>query len=46
VRAGRVTEGFLAVVEVIGTRLAEHFPPAADDCNELPNRSRELPPFS
>jgi putative membrane protein len=46
VRAGRVTEGFLAVVEVIGTRLAEHFPPAADDRDELPNRSRELPPFS
>jgi putative membrane protein len=46
VRAGRVTEGFLAVVEVIGTRLAEHFPPAADDRDELPNQGRELPPFS
>jgi putative membrane protein len=45
VRAGRITEGFLAVVEVVGTRLAEHFPRAADDRDELPNLSRELPPF-
>ena len=46
VRAGRVTEGFLAVVEVVGTRLAEHFPRPDDDRDELPNRGRELPPFS
>jgi putative membrane protein len=46
VRAGRVTEGFLAVVEVVGARLAEHFPRPADDRDELPNRGRELPPFS
>ena len=46
VRAGRVTEGFLAVVETVGTRLAEHFPPPPDDSDELPNESRELPPFS
>ena len=45
VRAGRVAEGFLAVVEVVGTRLAEHFPRAADDRDELPDRARELPPF-
>jgi putative membrane protein len=45
VRAGRITEGFLAVVEVVGTRLAEHFPRPADDRDELPDRARELPPF-
>ena len=46
VRAGRITEGFLAVVDVIGARLAEHFPRAADDRDELPNRQREVPPFN
>jgi putative membrane protein len=45
VRAGRITEGFLAVVEVVGTRLAEHFPRPNDDRDELPDRARELPPF-
>jgi putative membrane protein len=45
VRAGRITEGFLAVVEVVGTRLAKHFPRAGDDRDELPDRARELPPF-
>jgi putative membrane protein len=42
VRAGRITEGFLAMVEVVGTRLAEHFPRAADDRDELPNRLIEI----
>jgi putative membrane protein len=46
VRAGRVTEGFLAMVDAVGMRLAEHFPRAGDDRDELPNRTRELPPFS
>ena len=46
VRAGRVTEGFLAVVDAVGAGLAEHFPRDADDRDELSNRSRELPPFS
>ncbi len=45
VRAGRITEGFLDVVELIGMRLAEHFPRAADDRDELPNEGRELPPL-
>jgi putative membrane protein len=45
VRAGRVAEGFLAVVEVVGARLAEHFPRADNDRDELPDRTRELPPF-
>jgi putative membrane protein len=42
VRAGRIAEGFLAVVEAVGTRLAEHFPRAADDRDELPNRLVEI----
>ncbi len=46
VRARRVTEGFLAVVEAVGARLAEHFPRPPDDRDELPNEGRELPPFS
>jgi putative membrane protein len=46
VRARRIAEGFLAVVDVIGARLAEHFPRAADDRDELPNRQREVPPFN
>jgi putative membrane protein len=45
VRAGRIAEGFLAVVDVVGARLAEHFPRAADDLDELPNWQREVPPF-
>ena len=43
VRAGRVTDGFLSVVEVVGARLAEHFPRPLDDRDELPNESREFP---
>ena len=42
VRAGRIAEGFLAVVEVVGTRLAEHFPRPANDRDELPNRLIEI----
>jgi putative membrane protein len=42
VRAGRIAEGFLAAVEVVGTRLAEHFPRPPDDRDELPNRLIEL----
>jgi putative membrane protein len=42
VRAGRIAEGFLAAIEVVGTRLAEHFPGAADDRDELPNRLIEI----
>jgi putative membrane protein len=42
VRAGRIAEGFLAVVEVVGTRLAERFPRPADDRDELPNRLIEI----
>lgn len=42
VRAGRVAEGFLVMIEVIGARLAEHFPRAANDRDELPNRLIEI----
>lgn len=42
VRAGRIAEGFLDMIEVIGARLAEHFPRAPDDRDELPNRLIEI----
>jgi putative membrane protein len=42
VRAGRIAEGFLAAIEVVNTRLAEHFPRPADDRDELPNRLVEI----
>jgi putative membrane protein len=42
VRAGRIAEGFLAAIAVVGLRLAEHFPRAPDDVDELPNRLIEI----
>jgi putative membrane protein len=42
VRAGRIGEGFLAAIAVVGERLAEHFPRAPDDADELPNRLVEI----
>lgn len=42
VRTGRIAEGFLAAIEVVGKRLAEHFPHSADDRDELPNRLVEI----
>jgi len=42
VRAGRVAEGFLAAIAVVGERLAEHFPRPPDDVDELPNRLIEI----
>jgi putative membrane protein len=42
VRAGRIADGFLAVVEVVEARLAEHFPRPPDDRDELPNRVIEI----
>jgi putative membrane protein len=41
-RAGRITDGFLTVVEAVGNRLAEHFPRPTDDRDELPNRIIEI----
>ncbi|NLS29270.1 hypothetical protein S2M10_42920 [Sphingomonas sp. S2M10] len=42
VREGRVADGMAAAVAQIGAVLAEHFPRAADDVNELPDRLIEL----
>ena len=42
VRAGRIGEGFLAAIAAVGEHLAEHFPRAADDIDELPNRLIEI----
>jgi putative membrane protein len=41
-RAGRVAEGFLATIALVGERLAGHFPRVADDVDELPNRLIEI----
>jgi putative membrane protein len=41
-RAGRVAEGFLATIALVGERLAGQFPRAADDTDELPNRLIEI----
>ncbi len=35
--AGRPTDGFVAAIAAIGTALAAHFPPGAQDPNELPD---------
>ena len=42
VRGGRVAEGFLAAIGAVGERLAEHFPRAPDDTEELPNHLIEI----
>jgi putative membrane protein len=42
VRGGEVAEGFLATIALVGERLAAHFPGAADDPDELPNRLIEI----
>ena len=39
---GRVADGMIAAVEQVGAVLAEHFPRAEDDQNELPDRLIEL----
>ncbi|WP_225207729.1 TPM domain-containing protein [Novosphingobium huizhouense] len=41
-RRGRVADGMIAAVEQVGAVLAEHFPRAADDSNELPDRLIEV----
>lgn len=41
-KAGRMADGLIAAVERVGAVLAEHFPRAADDVNELPNRLIEV----
>lgn len=42
VRAGKVADGFIATIALVGERLAEHFPGAADDPDQLPNRLIEI----
>ena len=39
---GRCADGMIAAVEKVGAVLAEHFPRAEDDVNELPDRLIEL----
>lgn len=42
IKDGRIGEGMAAGVRDVGAVLAEHFPRAADDSNELPDRLIEL----
>jgi putative membrane protein len=42
IRQGRCADGMIAAVEKVGAVLAEHFPRAEDDVNELPDRLIEL----
>jgi putative membrane protein len=42
IRQGRVADGMIAAVEEVGKVLAEHFPRAQDDQNELPDRLIEI----
>lgn len=42
IRAGRIADGLVAGVADVGTVLAEHFPRAEDDRNELPDRLIEV----
>ncbi|MEO6387774.1 MAG: hypothetical protein ABIT16_13180 [Croceibacterium sp.] len=42
VRHGRVADGMIAAVGKVGVVLAQHFPRAEDDQNELPDRLIEL----
>lgn len=42
VREGRLADGMIAAIGDVGTILGRHFPRAADDVNELPDRLIEL----
>jgi putative membrane protein len=42
IKQGRVADGMIAAVDKVGAVLAEHFPRAEDDTNELPDRLIEL----
>jgi putative membrane protein len=42
VRKGRVADGLIAAVGEVGAVIAEHFPRASDDRNELPDRLIEV----
>lgn len=42
IRDGRLADGMIAAVGEVGTVIAEHFPRASDDQNELPDRLIEV----
>ena len=42
VKAGRIAEGIVAAVDVIGAVLAEHFPKSTGNPNEIPDKLIEL----
>jgi len=42
IRAGRMADGMIAALGQVGAVLAEHFPRAEDDVNELPDRLIEV----
>ena len=42
IRADRIADGMVAAIERVGAVLAEHFPRAVDDTNELPDRLIEV----
>jgi putative membrane protein len=42
IKQGRIADGMIAAVDEVGKVLAEHFPRAQDDRNELPDRLIEL----
>jgi putative membrane protein len=42
IRAGRLADGLVAAVDRVGAVLAQHFPRAEDDQNELPDRLIEV----
>lgn len=42
IREGRVADGMIAAIEQVGAVIAEHFPRASDDSNELPDRLIEV----
>lgn len=42
IRQGRIAEGMIAAVEEVGKVLAEYFPKAQDDQNQLPDRLIEI----
>ena len=42
IRAGDLASGLVGAVEKVGAVLAQHFPSAADDQNELPDRVIEV----
>jgi len=42
IQTGKAANGIADAVDAIGARLSEHFPPAPDDTNELPNEPRRI----